>query len=144
MIHSKYFHISQRKIAKNNKLKKEKVNDDQLGVQLRSRTSCKCEVCNGIYSNKYTLNMHMETDHENKTEFHGAGAAMQSNLNSAHEKLKLHECKICKNSFTNEHSLERHIKTVHKKLRPHKCQECKRSFGEKGNLNKHLNRIHNI
>ena len=141
MIHSKYSHKTQTKIARNNKLKKKKANDVQLGVKLGSRTSCKCELCNETYSNKYTLKMHMETDHENKANFHGTGAATQSNLNSANEKQKLHECTICKNSF-HEKSLERHIKTVHEKQRPHKCQICKSSFGEKSNLTKHINKLH--
>ena len=52
------------------------------------------------------------------------------------------ECKQCLKSFSNQHILKNHIKSVHEGLK-YDCDQCEKQYTEKGNLARHVKSIHN-
>jgi len=55
---------------------------------------------------------------------------------------KPYKCSICKKSFTQKTTLNKHMRT-HTGERPYQCSICKSFFSYKSNLKSHLMKIHN-
>ena len=83
--------------------------------------------------------------------FHGEKALnklkSQRQIASVHDRKKLEndfKCTICnKKSYTEEHTLEKHIENVHKvKQQIFKCFICDGEFGQKAELRVHIDSVH--
>ena len=51
---------------------------------------------------------------------------------------KIHKCKHCEKTFTEDRNMKRHIQTVHEGIRDFKCDECQMTFGLKQVLQRHI------
>lgn len=54
---------------------------------------------------------------------------------------QLHECDICKKSFTTAYNLANHVRS-HTGERPYPCSKCGKHFKSSSNVNQHLRQVH--
>ena len=59
-----------------------------------------------------------------------------------HEKIKRHNCELCKSEFYNITDLKRHRKRIHEKLKNHKCDLCDYASIEAIDVTYHMARVH--
>ena len=52
------------------------------------------------------------------------------------------KCHICDKTFSNAHSLCRHVATVHQNARPYECSECGKTFKDVCSRNTHVQIVH--
>ena len=89
--------------------------------KLRFDEDQQCEICNKVFTRKYSLAKHIKI---------------------VHEGVKNHECETCGKSFGISSELKKHIARVHEGIKKYKCQYCNARFSEKANLANHIRRIH--
>lgn len=129
----------------------------------------KCHLCNGIYARMYTLRVHMQTIHHNRSE----------SISLPHPVKQMRElpfeCYICKKDYVRKYTLGVHLETMHpvenfvsqykrpKKLhntddakiiklptstfkrekKAHFCEHCNTKFSRASHFEKHLNALRN-
>ena len=69
----------------------------------------KCDICQAYFGQKFNLNRHVGTVHEEKKQF---------------------ECKVCNSKFTQKANLNRHVTIVLKGSKQFKCEVCNTKFGD--------------
>merc|ERR1711879_121196 len=72
----------------------------------------------------------------------GDQSNLKRHVQTVHEGIKDHHCKICDQKFGLNGTLKKHVKTVHDRIKSHQCKICDKKFGQSGSLNKHVKRIH--
>ena len=106
-----------------------------------------CSVCDGVFSSKERLRLHMKT-HEEKTPCPECGVLVRNikgHIERSHTKdeLKKHQCQHCEKGFISNRSLDAHIMNVHLKLRPYKCRYgCEFGYNDPANRNSHERKKH--
>ena len=56
---------------------------------------------------------------------------------------KIHKCKHCEKTFTEDRNMKRHIQTVHEGRKDYQCPHCDQYFGLKQVLERHIVNVHN-
>ena len=79
----------------------------------------KCAKCHKEFGTIWTLKNHDASVHEGKTS----------------------ECDICGKILSNRHKLRTHKEFVHEKLKPHECSVCKMTFKTPFQFKKHRNNV---
>ena len=65
-----------------------------------------------------------------------------SNIQSKHEKGKLHICPVCEFKTKWRPAMRRHIKVVHAEEKPYKCPHCGYKLSRKAHLRRHIQEVH--
>ena len=100
-----------------------------------------CQLCHEVFKSNYTLQNHIDYEHEGKEKFKCPTCTQQftakSTLNKhiavAHqrENLTTYLCPHCGKSCVCKTHLTRHIKCVHENIASFQCNGCTRSFKSK-------------
>ncbi|XP_044731385.1 gastrula zinc finger protein XlCGF57.1-like [Chrysoperla carnea] len=109
----------------------------------------KCQFCNKMYRNKYTLRAHIKERHPkdgvtkkyyckicNKA-FGNSGSASK-HMTSVHTDVKKHACSICGKRYKLQAHVKQHIQFAHMDLRPFSCTVCNKAFHTKRILRLHM------
>ena len=82
----------------------------------------KCIYCKMVFTRRYNLNVHIKEIHERISQLHFCeGCSSKSKRKSDLKRhfnvhsTKYYICKVCNKTFSFNHNLQRHIKTVHHK-----------------------------
>ena len=114
---------------------------------------CYIEDCDAAFDNKYDLDEHVATLHQEKEmivveerkskvslkcDECNANFASKNSLNyhmaAVHEGKKPFKCRICNAAFTSKQGMEGHIAAIHEGKKPHHCAICLTDFSKKSNL----------
>ena len=85
------------------------------------KKALKSKYCDSGFSQKQSLNRHIESVHKEKKPF---------------------KCIDCGKVFSQKHNMNRHIKLVHEGKKPFKCNICEKGFTQKVTLNGHIESVH--
>lgn len=111
-----------------------------------------CENCGKYFTNKRSIQLHMNTHRTENTRFQcnlcDRSYNQMSSLNS-HRRLRHYDpatakkyiCPHCAKEFLLAGPLSAHIRKVHRKVIVAKCEYCQREFVDRGRLTAHI-RIH--
>ena len=114
---------------------------------------CHMEDCEAAFDNRYDLDEHIATLHQEKEmivveerkskvslkcDECNANFASKNSLNyhmaAVHEGKKPFKCRICNAAFTSKQGMEGHIAAIHEGKKPHHCAICLTDFSKKSNL----------
>ena len=122
-----------------------------------------CYNCSLQFDKKYVFDLHLSLVHGKKVEvksepkiceenFQESQAngqdfsaehlitkkALKRHIDTAHQRKKPFQCKVCDAIFTANHRLKSHIDSIHENKKPYKCNICDTSFAYKHQLNTHV------
>ena len=133
----------------NEYLKFLKDTDERNGIKSEEKdTLYYCTMCSARFSEKLSLNHHIETIHDIKkyncsicNESFSKKGMVRKHLESDHKGEKPLQCTICDSGFLFNHELKKHYSSVHagKKL---KCSICTKSFAVPQQLKRHFESVH--
>ncbi|KAI8812282.1 hypothetical protein BJ742DRAFT_673740 [Cladochytrium replicatum] len=77
---------------------------------------CPFEGCGKMFTRRYNLQSHL----------------------MVHSGERPYKCPSCGASFSRQHDLRRHVRSLHSEDRPHHCHHCNLSFARSDALKRHL------
>ena len=109
-----------------------------------------CEICGKSFTQKYSLNRHIQTVHLGEKLFEcktcgkafGQKADHTRHVQTVHLGEKPFKCKTCGKAFGRKDEHTRHVRTVHLGEKPFECKICDMSFSQKSTLNAHTRCVH--
>ncbi|CAL4081122.1 unnamed protein product [Meganyctiphanes norvegica] len=103
-----------------------------------------CKYCSKSFKNKKTLQNHYKLIHSknvnenmNRKIVKGIQYKRTSNIGHDSSAVCQFECNICKQKYSNESSIKRHIKNAHNDTTVHKCTICNKVFSRKEHVERH-------
>ena len=110
----------------------------------------KCDVCNGSFTTKRYLKLHIMAVHEGKRPFqcNSCEATFTQKMEYIHfagvHEGKKFRCDICEKNLTTKSGLSKHKKEIYDGDKPFKCKIFDATFSRKPNLYEHVKLIHKI
>ena len=109
-----------------------------------------CSTCNKCFSEKQSLNRHIQSVHENKKTLECTSCMkrfsrmdhLKLHIACVHDNKKEFMCLICKKGFSRKDKLNNHILLVHEKEKSYQCDTCKCFFSTKQHLKRHIEIVH--
>ena len=93
--------------------------ESEKDIEQCSESQILCEICNGIFKTKRSLQQHIQ---------------------SVHMKLR-HSCNQCGHQCIQLGDLKRHIQSVHEKIK-YPCNLCEYQASSQGHLKRHILSVH--
>ena len=146
---------------------KDELKKDLKTKTIQERKKFTCNVCCRRFASKISCRKHMNRYHRVETSDKPANVPLLNQHKCPHcEKIymktdvlqkhvmKVHEqkdsnltkirCEECKETFSNETNLKRHVKTHAKLPETFECDKCRKMFSRRDNLDRHKLRKHNF
>lgn len=122
--------------------------EDEAGTENTPSHNFQCHICDKRFTTKGNMTRHTVTHtgaRPFKCKFCGSQFSRRSHLDShnttiLHDKIKIHECEICKKRFVSKRDVSQHMNR-HTDDRPFKCSQCPKSYCDSSNLLEHT-KIH--
>ena len=108
-----------------------------------------CDLCEKMFFNKDTLNIHKRNVHAEKYSYckvcnkkFSSTSNMKLHIDAVHLGVKRYQCKLCHESFSHSNVLKSHSKRVHEGTASYKCLICEKVFHLRSDLLLHIKRRH--